>query len=51
MNVGGWIIMLLSVTGVAALFSWSLYLTVTREDEPEEHLHSTLDSPPDINKD
>lgn len=51
MNIGGWIIMLLSVAGVTALFAWSLYLAVTREEDPVEHLHSTLDQPPDITKD
>jgi len=50
MTTGGWIIMILSVTGVSALFFWSLHLALTREQDPE-HLHSTLDEPPDIEED
>ncbi len=50
MNFGGWLVMLASVIGVTGLFAWSLYLAVTKEDEPE-HLHSTLDTPPDLDRD
>lgn len=42
--------MLLSVSGVTALFAWSLFLALTKEDEPER-LHSTFDHPPDIDED
>ena len=49
MEIGGWIIMALSVSGVTAFFGWSLYLTLTRHPDTE-HIHSTLDNPPDVDE-
>jgi hypothetical protein len=46
MTSGGWLVMLFSVGGVTAFFSWSMYLVLFREKE--EHMHSTLDETPDM---
>tara|TARA_Y100001972_G_scaffold80612_1_gene97831 strand:- start:273 stop:437 length:165 start_codon:yes stop_codon:yes gene_type:complete len=50
MTIGGWIIMTISVGGVTGLFAWTLALILTRENHPEEHMHSTLDEPPDLDR-
>ncbi|MCB1319578.1 MAG: hypothetical protein KDK34_04975 [Leptospiraceae bacterium] len=51
MQPGGWLIMLLSVGGVTLFFGWSLFLVLTRKSADREHMHSTLDEPPDLNTD
>ncbi|MCS7205970.1 MAG: hypothetical protein NZ853_09740 [Leptospiraceae bacterium] len=50
MTIGGWIIMIFSVSFVTILFFWSLYLVLTHK-KAIEHLHSTLDETPDIKED
>ena len=47
MTPGGWIIMIISVGGVTAFFAWTMLLVLTKKSAPE-HLHSTMDSTPDI---
>jgi len=47
MTLGGWIIMLLSVGGVASLLGWCIYKVLTTPGS-EEHMHSQADiEPPD----
>ncbi len=50
MTIGGWIIMLFSITIVSIFFGWSLYMVFTHK-KTAEHLHSTLDETPDIKED
>jgi hypothetical protein len=47
MTIGGWIIMIISISFVSIFFGWTLYLVLTHK-KSIEHLHSTLDEPPDI---
>ncbi|MFN3604601.1 MAG: hypothetical protein ACK4UJ_07805 [Leptonema sp. (in: bacteria)] len=47
MTLGGWIIMIFSISFVTILFGWSLFLVLTHKKKIE-HLHSTLDETPDI---
>jgi hypothetical protein len=48
MTLGGWIIMLLSVGGVAGLFGWCVYKVLSTPGSTE-HLHSQADiEPPDV---
>lgn len=47
MTLGGWFIMITSITFVTVLFAWSLFLVLTHK-KTIEHLHSTLDETPDI---
>lgn len=49
MTPGGWIIMLLSVGGVVALFVWCVYKVLTTPEETE-HLHGFETLPPDVKK-
>lgn len=46
MTVGGWIIMLLSVGSVCALFTWCIWKVLTSEGE-EEKLHGFEIETPD----
>jgi hypothetical protein len=48
MTFGGWVIMILSVGGVTGFFGWALGAVLTRDQHPEEHMHSTLDRTPDV---
>lgn len=50
MTAGGWITMIISVGGVTVFFGWALTMVLTRKNHPEEHMHSTLDQPPDVEK-
>jgi hypothetical protein len=51
MTVGGWIMMLASVSGVTFLLAWCLY-KVMATPESTKHLHSQADiETPDIEKD
>jgi hypothetical protein len=44
LQVGGWIMMILSVGTVVSLFAWCLYRVTTLEpSDAEEHLHGELD--------
>ena len=44
LEIGGWIMMILSVGTVVSLFSWCLYRVTTLEPtDAEEHLHGELD--------
>lgn len=47
MTIGGWIIMIASVSSVTIFFGWTLYLVLTKEKDPGK-IHSTLDETPDI---
>ena len=47
MTLGGWIIMFSSISLVSIFFGLTLYLVLTHK-KSIEHLHSTLDEPPDI---
>lgn len=38
MTLGGWLVMILSVGSVTALFAWCIWKVVTTPDETE-HLH------------
>lgn len=51
MSAGGWLTMILSVGFVTALFVWSMALTLGRKENDVEHLHSTHDEPPDLDRD
>ena len=49
MNVGGWILMTLSVGGVTILFVWCL-IKVLATPGSSDHIHSQADiEPPDTN--
>ncbi len=45
MNAGGWIFMLISVSGVTLFFGWCLYKVLTRP-EVTQHIHSPVDIDP-----
>jgi len=48
MNLGGWIIMIASVGGTTLFLAWCIYMVVRK---PHDHeLHSTMDEPPDVEK-
>ena len=49
MNLSGWVVMILSVSGVTAFFGISLF-AVVRFEKNKKKLHSTLDTTPDIDK-
>lgn len=49
MTLGGWIVMLLSVTGATALLVWCFY-KVLKTPGSEQHLHGQVDlHTPDMN--
>lgn len=50
MTLGGWIIMIFSISFVTIFFAWSLFLVLTHK-RTIQHLHSTLDETPDIKED
>ena len=45
MNLDGWIVMLVSTGGMAALLAWCLYKVLSTSGS-EEHLHSPADIHP-----
>jgi len=47
MSLGGWLVMLFSVGGVTALFSWCLWKVLTTKGE-SEHIHGFEVEPPDV---
>ena len=48
MNIGGWILMVLSVGGVTAFFAWCLTKVLSTPGS-SEHIHSQADiEPPDV---
>jgi len=49
MTPGGWIIMIVSVGGVSALFGWALYNVLTKKTA-EEHIHSMFEETPDMDQ-
>lgn len=48
MSIGGWIVLLTSVTLISIFFFYSLYLALTKKNA---EMHSTLDETPDIEED
>jgi hypothetical protein len=50
MTLGGWFTMIVSVGGVTAFFSWTLYMVLRRRGSAAEHLHSVHDEPPDLDR-
>ncbi len=50
MTLGGWIIMILSVGSVTALFTWCVVKVLTTPDESEK-IHGFEIEPPDVKKD
>lgn len=48
MSLAGWLVMLVSVGGVTALFLWCLCRVLFGPKAPDpKQLHSSLDTPPD----
>ncbi len=45
MTLGGWIVMLLAVTGITGLLVWCVTKVIRIPDAPE-HLHSQVDIDP-----
>lgn len=50
MNAGGWLVMLVSVGSVTALFIWCIWKVLTTKGETD-HLHGFEVDPPDIVED
>ena len=50
MNLGGWIILIVSVGTVTTLFSWCIYKVITTPGETE-HMHGLEMEVPDEKKD
>lgn len=46
MTIGGWIVMLVSVSAVVTLFGWCIYKVLTLPEEPER-MHGFEVKPPD----
>ncbi len=46
MTLGGWLVMVLSVSGVTILFGWCIYKVLTLPDETKK-LHGFENNPPD----
>lgn len=47
MTIGGWIMLILSVGAVTALFAWCLYKVLTIPEETE-HIHGFDEPTPDM---
>ena len=47
MTLGGWIIMIISVSAVTVFFGWTLFLVLTRKPDLSE-IHSTMEETPDV---
>lgn len=43
MTIGGWLVMLLSVGTVTALFIWCIYKVITEKKVEDHHIHGLED--------
>ena len=48
MTIGGWFFMIISVGGVSVFFAWTLFVVLTRQQQSDKQMHSTLDRTPDV---
>ncbi len=49
MTIGGWIAMIISVSGVTLFFGWSLFKVLSGKQDTS-HIHSTMDETPDMDE-